>query len=284
MTLSKLRMRPVALALSAALAIMPLVACSKSGTTPATDAAADAKTEGVAVEEATTEAWILTKETYHTEDADHSVYESVYAYSIDEHGNQTGVMVKTAGAEYEQSYQVSYDLDDQGSCVAMTANYGDGEDDPITFTYEYDDQGRIVKRIASNDQVETYTYDDQGNITELVLEFTIADHDGATTNKSTTTYNANGFCTKRSYESAGETWNYLYTYDPTDSDMPTSGVGTDEATGATTNYTFEYDENGNLATITSDTDGAIETTSFEWTLVPEASRTAAAENRLKMFL
>ena len=283
MTLSTLRMGSLVLALGTALVIAPLTACSNGGSNN-TGAPATTNSEATTSEEALNEAWILTKETYHTEDADHSIYESVYAYTIDDHGNQTGIMVKAVGAQYEQSYQVSYELDEEGNCVAMKANYGDGEDEPVTFAYEYDDQGRIARRIASNDQVETYTYDEQGNIIQLTLENTVVDQNGTTTNKSTTSYDANGFCTKREYESGGETWGYIYTYEPGENGMPVSAVGTDESTGATTNYSFEYDENGNLVKITSDTGGAIETTSLEWAFVSNASPAAAAENKLKLFI
>lgn len=279
MTLKTFGARMAALALGATIAIAPLSACSNNAGSTADkakqEAAGEAQTQG---------AWILTKETYHTEDADHSVYESVYTYTIDERGNQTGVTVTTVGDDYEQSYMVNYELDDQGSCVAMTANYGEGDEEPVSFTYEYDDQGRVIKRSASNDQIETYVYDEQGNIIEQDLEFTIVDKDGTTTNKSMTTYDANGFCTKRSYESAGETWNYLYTYELGENGLPATGTGTDETTGATTQYSFEYDKDGNLNKVTSNTDGAIETTTLEWTMVADASPDAAAQNRLKMFV
>ena len=66
--------------------------------------------------------------------------------------------------------------------------------------------------------------------------------------------------------------------------LPVLHTGTDETTGATTQYSFEYDKDGNLSKVTSNTDGAIEMTTLEWTMVADASPDAAAQNKLKMFV
>lgn len=192
----------------------------------------------------------------------------VKTYTLDEHGNAVTVAERQgeAGSTVEYTYDpygvangcptlddasidTAVELDDRGqpTSISITTDLDGGQ---ITYTY-YDVRGRIetVEVTRADGRSQTKRYDRDG----WPLEETVTDSDG-TVHEVSYVYeiNENGAVTKM--------------YVSTDGDEPQA-------------FTFTYDENGCIATVTAP-DGTV--TSYTYELVKDPSPYAMAQALLRM--
>lgn len=158
-------------------------------------------------------------------------------------GVEVEALLSETGGYLEYTYS-DHVLNEKGQVVSRRVK-GDSN---RTDTFEYDEEGRIVKNVrtsAYGDEIYTYTYDEKGL---LVEEF-----QGDRTFNNTYTLDENGrILTKTSVNAdGGYTMVYTYTYN----DDGTVATETQQSERSTYVITFTYDEKGRVATETSCKEG-----------------------------
>jgi len=224
-----------------------------------------------------TEEWFYDEQGRHIKTVTTDYYDGELDYSyIEEFAyNENGILIYE---KWDEDYEIFYD--DSGREIKTVIHYDDSFSEIIT-TYEFDEQGRALKKIQSDEDTETvteYTYDDKGNVlTETILH--TYDED-AIYELIEYTYNEKGILikTEACYLEDGEKSDEFYSAEELTYDNEGRLINkkeilkyADEEYLSDTEYT--YDEYGILVKEASKEEGAISKTveyiGFEYYYCPE---------------
>ncbi len=225
--------------------------------------------------------WVLTRRSSDVQ-SDYLTYHEETTYERDTNGAVTSlqtVLTDEEGAELSSSTS-SYTLDSSGNAASAQYTAAGGRKNDVTFTYQYDDEGRIVERKASNGVIDRYAYGSAGTIVEVT---SISAPSGDETDYEyhvVITYDELGFVQSMvSKEPEGEsTTEYRYEYG--EDGMPIScGVTINDEPSSI--ITFTYDQNDNIVhSEATSADGTV-INNYTWEKVDEPTAFVQAESYLK---
>ncbi len=121
-----------------------------------------------------TEEWFYDEQGRHIKTVANDYYDGELDYSYTEEYayNENGILIYE---KWGEDYEIFYD--DNGREI-KTVIHDYEETLEIVTEYEFDDQGRVLKKIQSDEDTETvteYTYDDKGNVLSEKLTHTYED-------------------------------------------------------------------------------------------------------------
>lgn len=280
-------------ALTCALGLVPLTACSSSdeAAAPAEEQAqdetaeepeAEPEDEAPAEEEAV---WVMTGQTHHSEFPGQEPNDMAIAFELDDAGNTVKEFFD--GDETMNEYQ----YDENGWLVSI--GYGDNK---VTYENEYDELGRLVSQVGSDGGETTYTYGENGNIASQTSKVIVTSYDengeeiegSERTQTNVCEYDENGYIKRRTIENDGNTHVIEYTYELDETGLPTSytqldyTANDDEAGKYESVYSLTFDENGNLTKVESSDESEVKiVTEFTYTLVEHPSLAASINAKTK---
>ena len=163
--------------------------------------------------------------------------------------------VLSENGAYRQYTFSDHILNDKGQVISRKVS-GDSR---RTDTFEYDDEGRVVKNIRSSsygDEIWTYTYDENGLLVEefqgdrtfkntyelddqdRIITKTMVNADSDYTLVYSYTYNDDGTVETETQKSPNSTYVLTFTYDEKGRVVKSVSVKEGETAGSTTNYVY----------------------------------------------
>ena len=163
-------------------------------------------------------------------------------------------LLSEKGAYREYTYS-DHVLNDQGQVISRKVK-GDSN---RTDTFEYDEQGRLIKNTRASyygEEIWTYTYDENGLLVEefqgdrtfkntytvddqnRILTKTMVNTDGGYTMVYSYTYNEDGTVATETQKSPNSTYVITFTYDNQGRVIKEVAVKEGESSGSTTYYTY----------------------------------------------
>lgn len=130
----------------------------------------------------------------------------------------------------------TFEYDDQGRMVKCNMIYAN-DDEIYTDTYTYDESGLLVEACeGSNSFVYTYTLDEQGRV--MTKKCVNINSSSGATMIYTYTYNEDGTVATETQKSRKSTYVITYTYDEKGRVSTARAVEEGERSGVTTRYTY----------------------------------------------